>query len=108
MVTRTGAAKTTTSTSAAELVQLLNPDRRSGDTAQSGDLSDAAMHKLLDRSHLQQAHARQQQAVAAGEDWAAGGGGAPPMPPYPLVGVGYEVVVDEPRKAVGGLQRIED
>ncbi|KAG2499485.1 hypothetical protein HYH03_002432 [Edaphochlamys debaryana] len=126
--------QSTSSTSAAELAALLNPDRRSGDVAQSGAVSDETLQRLLDRSHLAQAHERQQQqaggaeappsAEAAGPKAGGKKGGAagkgkkgepkqgpagagaeagkqqaegPPMPPYPLVGVGYEVVMDEPR-----------
>ncbi|GFR46138.1 hypothetical protein Agub_g7654 [Astrephomene gubernaculifera] len=111
--------QTTSSTSADELAQLLNPDRRSGDLAQSGVVSEEMLQKLLDRSHLAAAHEQQQKKLAqqaqAGsqqkgkeeEDKAGGESRGPPLPPYPLVGVGYEVVVDEPRRAVGLLQTIE-
>ncbi|KXZ55083.1 hypothetical protein GPECTOR_3g239 [Gonium pectorale] len=136
--------QTTSSTSADELLQLLNPDRRSGDLAQSGVVSDDILRQLLDRSHLmpplpQPVAAAEAgpgpSAAAAGGKQARGGkrggkaakdaaaaapaaaapaapsGSEPPVgpapPPYPLVGVGYEVVVDEPRRAVGLLNTIE-
>ncbi|KAG2441560.1 hypothetical protein HXX76_003181 [Chlamydomonas incerta] len=112
-------------TSADELAQLLNPDQHTGDTAQSGVVSDAVLQQLLDRSHLAAAHAANQQefAAAAGggagaakkaggkggkvEKPAVGPNGAPVLP-YAAVGVGYEVVVDGPRRAVGVLDTIDD
>eukprot|EP00198_Chlamydomonas_reinhardtii_P008862 XP_001698199.1 SNF2 superfamily protein [Chlamydomonas reinhardtii] len=75
------------STSADELVQLLNPDTRTDDLPQSGVVSDDVLAQLLDRSHLPD--------------------GAPVLP-YPAVGKGYEVVVDGPRRAVGVLDTIDD
>lgn len=121
------------STSAEELVQLLNPDRRSQDLAQSGVISDDMLAKILDRSHLTVAAAssgklhqtqprsqgttksRKRSSTASGKAVDAGaltegasGSKGPVMPPYPLMGVGYEVVLDEPSRATGLLPSIED
>ncbi|GLC76063.1 hypothetical protein PLESTF_001730400 [Pleodorina starrii] len=108
-----GLLQTTSSTSVDELTQLLNPDRRSGDLAQSGVISDEMLHKLLDRSHLAAAAEAAKKAAekpkgdkAAAAADSGSGGSQPPLPPYPLVGVGYEVVLDEPSRGAGLLQKI--
>ncbi|GIL81977.1 hypothetical protein Vretimale_1453 [Volvox reticuliferus] len=125
--------QSTSSTSAEELVKLLNLDRRDQGLAQSGVVSDAMLKKLLDRSHLAAAAASSGGPTRAGgsreknrkgaraEKGATTGSGtavATPegasrgstsvaMPPYPLVGIGYEVVLEDAHGGTGLLQAIE-
>ncbi|EFJ46678.1 hypothetical protein VOLCADRAFT_81789 [Volvox carteri f. nagariensis] len=111
--------QSTSSTSVDELVQLLNPDRRSQDLAQSGVVSDQMLRKLLDRSHLAMAapDTRSQAQDKSVKQGARPKGDKPlcdsadkkgaRMPPYPLQGVGYEVVLDEPHRPTGLLQTID-
>lgn len=141
----------TSSVSAGELADLLNPDKASASKrlAQSGVVSDATLDALLDRRHLVAARgpaagARTGAAGAAAGGPAHGGSGKAAKGkkgvtskakgrkaeedgeaegaeskrdgegwslaaalPYPPEGVGYEVVLDKGRQAVGGLDRID-
>ncbi|GIL57047.1 hypothetical protein Vafri_12312 [Volvox africanus] len=119
----------TSSTSAEELMKLMNLDRRDQGLAQSGVVSEDMLKKLLDRTHLAAAAAVSSGPTQAGgsRDKARKGacaskvatiamgtavtapesGGKVAIPPYPLVGVGYEVVLEDAHGGTGLLQAID-
>ncbi|GLI64292.1 hypothetical protein VaNZ11_007476, partial [Volvox africanus] len=119
----------TSSTSAEELMKLMNLDRRDQGLAQSGVVSEDMLKKLLDRSHLVAAaavssgptqaggsrgKARKGACAAKGATIGMGtavaapeGAGRVAIPPYPLVGVGYEVVLEDAHSGTGLLQAID-
>lgn len=68
--------KSSSNLSADELLELLNTDKTFQDKAQSGVVSDKVLKLLLDRSHM-----------PSGKPGDKGS-----QPPYPDVGVGYELV----------------